>query len=299
MKNKSSKLLMLGIFLIIHSCQEASKQGFTEEKVWRLGWRMIENSWMEEYELAESQFDSLLAQKQPIEDKFLVNGLEVKHKLSKTDDIQKILSNQSADFLIKICRRDFAIDLDACAESPKEEVQNPKLQLEIIKMYLNDQSARGSIMKKVAAKYQIDTNTISTESAWIIDEMNRNRLKEIFQEHGFPTRNLIGKEAMEGIFFIIQHSDGDKNWQKAQFPNIESAVKKGDLNGQKYAYLYDRIQVNSGEKQRYGTQFSNVDPIKKTTELAPLEDLEKLDEIRRKIGLMPIEMYKRLMLKNL
>ncbi len=49
------------------------------------------------------------------------------------------------------------------------------------------------------------------------------------------------------MFFIIQHSDGDKEWQKSQLPNIERAVENGDLEGQKYAYLYDRIKINSGE----------------------------------------------------
>ena len=101
------------------------------------------------------------------------------------------------------------------------------------------------------------------------------------------------------MFFIIQHSDGDKQWQKSQLPNIERAVENGDLDGQKYAYLYDRIKINSGEKQLYGTQFSNVDPINKTVELADTENVEDLNKRRMKIGMMPIDMYKKYMLKNL
>jgi hypothetical protein len=104
---------------------------------------------------------------------------------------------------------------------------------------------------------------------------------------------------MYGVFLMLQHSDGDKEWQKSQLPNIEKAVKKGDLQGQSYAYLYDRIKINSGEKQLYGSQFSKVDPVIKSVELAETEDLENLDNRRREMGMMPIEMYKRLMLKNL
>jgi hypothetical protein len=104
---------------------------------------------------------------------------------------------------------------------------------------------------------------------------------------------------MQGVFLMIQHSDGDKEWQKAQLINIEKAVKKGDMDGQSYAYLYDRIKINSGEKQLYGTQFSNVDPINKTVELAETEDMENLDKRRMEMGMMPIKMYKEFMLKNL
>jgi hypothetical protein len=71
------------------------------------------------------------------------------------------------------------------------------------------------------------------------------------------------------------------------------------MDGQKYAYLYDRIKINSGEKQLYGTQFEKVDPINKTVELADTENIENLDNRRMKVGMMPIKMYKEYMLKNL
>ena len=132
-----------------------------------------------------------------------------------------------------------------------------------------------------------------------VDEKNRNRLKEIIAEFGFPGKKMVGKEAMQGIFLIIQHSDGDKEWQKSQLKNIEEAVKNGDMDGQSYAYLYDRIKLNGGEKQLYGTQFVKVDPINKIVELADTEHPENLDKRRMEVGMMPIEMYKRFMLRNL
>ena len=109
----------------------------------------------------------------------------------------------------------------------------------------------------------------------------------------------MGKDAMYGIFLMIQHSDADKEWQQSQLVNIEQAVKDGDMMGSNYAYLYDRIKVNSGQKQRYGTQFANVDPINRVVEIAETEDPENLDERRMAMGIMPIEMYKAFVLKNL
>ena len=154
-------------------------------------------------------------------------------------------------------------------------------------------------MQNIISKYDIDSTKITQDGDVVVDERNRNRLKEIFDKNGFPTRKLVGKDAMYGIFLMIQHSDGDKEWQKSQFANIERAVKKGDMDGQSYAYLYDRIKVNNGEKQLYGTQFAKVDPINKTVELAETEDIENLDKRRMEIGMMPIEMYKEFVLKDL
>jgi len=166
-------------------------------------------------------------------------------------------------------------------------------------MYIDDQACRGNIMNDIIVKYDIPTEEITQDGGVIVDERNRTRLKEVFDEFGFPTRKMVGKDAMYGIFLMLQHSDGDKEWQKLQLPHIERAVKNGDLQGQSYAYLYDRIKINGGEKQLYGSQFSNVDPVAKTVELADTEDLDNLNLRRREMGMMPIEMYKRFMLKNL
>lgn len=199
----------------------------------------------------------------------------------------------------EICKKDFLSKYEVCKKYSVEEVENKDLQIELIRMYVDDQAARGNLMHDIISKYKIDSTEITQNGVVYVDERNRNRLKEIFKEYGFPTRKLVGKDAMQGIFLMIQHSNGDTEWQKSQLVNIENAVKKGDMNGQSYAYLYDRIKINSGEKQLYGTQFANVDSINKTVELAETEDLENLDKRRMEIGMMPIQMYKEFMLKGL
>ncbi|KEO73920.1 DUF6624 domain-containing protein [Anditalea andensis] len=132
-----------------------------------------------------------------------------------------------------------------------------------------------------------------------IDEKHRNRLKEIFKEYSFPTRKSVGKDAMNGIFLMIQHADMDKQWQKSQLKNIEKAVQNDDIDSQSYAYLYDRIQINNGQDQLYGTQFSKVDPLNKAVELTPTEDIDNLDKRRMEMGMMPIGMYKEFVFKSL
>ena len=124
--------------------------------------------------------------------------------------------------------------------------------------------------------------------------MNQDRLKEIIQEFGFSTRKLIGKDAMRGVFLLIQHADG----QKEQLINIELGAKKADFSKVDYAYLYDRIQVNSGEAQRYGSQFATVNRKNQIAKLRDTADLPNLNKRRSEMGMMPIEMYKRMILRN-
>lgn len=298
------KIFIILLIFSLCSCNSPKEPELMGEETWKLGWRMIENSWDENYSLAEMQFDSLLYLNQAVSDRFLIHGLEIKSELSKEADIRKIIANQPNKFLDKICEREFAKEFKACSNRPKEKVENEKLKLEIIELYVADQAIRGHIMNDMIAKYHIDTTGIKTEHDWSnpnevnVDEVTRNRLKEIFKEYGFPTRQLIGRDAMRGIFFIIQHADGDKEWQKSQLQYIESGVKTGDFTKVDYAYLYDRIKVNHSQPQKYGSQFARVDIKNKIVELRETEELDNLDKRRREMGMMPVEMYKRLVLRD-
>jgi len=252
--------------------------------------------------LAESQFDSLLTMNADLEPRFLIMGIQSLHTLGKEEKIITILQQQDSKKLQEICNSNSfpqeLKNLKECENITIQEVLHPELQMELIKMYVGDQATRGNLMEDVIERYGLNKDEISREDGITVDGINRNRLMEIFSEYGFPTKEMVGKEAMQGIFLMIQHADGDPDWQKSQLPNIEMAVQRGDMDGQSYAYLYDRIQINSGKKQLYGTQFSNVDPIYKTVTLAETEDIDSLDYRRMEVGMMPIEMYKELMLKN-
>jgi len=300
--NKEFFIVLILIFLF--SCNPEKKSTIMSDQGWRLGWRMIENSWDDNNILAEAQFDSLLAMGETIDESFIINGLKIKSKRSKTAEVLKIISNQPPEILRRFCLQNISKEYEICKNQLVEKVENEALQLRILKLFVDDQAIRGNIMHDIISKYKIDTTGIKTEYDWSnpdeinIDEINRNQLKLIFEEHGFPTKELVGKDAMRGIFLIIQHADGDKEWQKSQLPNIELAVKNGALSKQNYAYLFDRIKVNEDSPQRFGTQFKKVDIEHKIAELRETEDLENLDQRRREMGMMPIGMYKRLMLSD-
>jgi hypothetical protein len=295
--------LLICLSLIITSCSEQKNNARSDIENWQHGWRMIQSSWDNDLDLAEQQFDSLLISDTTPEYKFLKTGLGVLHDLGKEEKLISILNKQNDEVLSDLCKSDLISKNSSyygfCKDVDVNEVLYPELQNEIIKMYVDDQAVRGNIMNEVIEKYHLQEYLITNSDGVTVDSKNRERLKEIFKDYGFPTRTMTGKDAIHGIFLMIQHSDGDKEWQKSQLSNIEKAVKEGDMDGQSYAYLYDRIKINNGEKQLYGTQFSNVDPVNNTVTLAETEDIDKLDLRRMEVGMMPIEMYKNLMLNNI
>ena len=298
MKNHLLPLLIAGC-LFLAAYHQPAKTQLSEEETWRLGWRMIKSTIEANSDLAELQFDSLLANSSGIDQKFLITGLEVKNELGKTDELIKLLKKQDTAVLKEICIKQYLKKLSPCSGFSIEEVANKALQLELIQMYVNDQAARGNRMQHIINQYKLDTTQINKISLYEVDEINRNQLKKIIEKYGFPTKALVGRDAMNGIFLIIQHADQDKEWQRSQLKNIEIAVKNLDIDAQSYAYLFDRIKVNNGEKQVYGTQFAKVDPVNKIVKLAPTENIKDLDKRRMEIGMMPIAMYKGFMLQEL
>jgi hypothetical protein len=285
--------------IIANTYSQDQKVSMSEIEIWKLGWRMKVNSMFDNDDLASLQFDSLRQSTKSIDYKYLVTGLEIWSKKGRTTDILELLKVQDQSMLEQICHKKFLSGFEPCKEYTEENVLNKALQIEIIKMYINDQYVRSNLMTDVLEKFNLKKEEVIEDLSVInTDEKNRERLKQMIAEYGFPTRKLVGKDAMFGIFLIIQHSDRDKEWQKSQLVNVEKAVKMGDMDGQSYAYVYDRIKINDGEKQLYGTQFANVDLKNKVAELAPTEDMENLDIRRMEMGIMPIEMYKALTLRN-
>ena len=73
--------------------------------------------------------------------------------------------------------------------------------MELIKMYVDDQAVRGNLTEGLIEKYDLNKDEVTHEEVTTVDLSNRNRLKEIFQKYGFPTKEMVGKDAMHGDIF--------------------------------------------------------------------------------------------------
>lgn len=115
------------------------------------------------------------------------------------------------------------------------------------------------------------------------------RNAELLDEHGWPGPALVGPEAARRAFLIAQHADQQLDLQRRALALMRSTPGTDPAH---LAMLQDRVLVNEGRDQRYGTQIAGVDngtPIP-----WPCEDPTGLDARRARVGLAPFEEHVRL-----
>jgi len=121
-----------------------------------------------------------------------------------------------------------------------------------------------------------------------VHKENLEMLKEIVEKISWPTISKVGKKASRAAWLIAQHADFDVEFQEICL-QLMLDTKPNDVDLQDIAYLVDRVAVNKGEKQTYGTQFFTNE----AGELVPrpIKDRKRLNTRRRKMGLEPFETY--------
>jgi hypothetical protein len=120
------------------------------------------------------------------------------------------------------------------------------------------------------------------------DDARTSRLAEIIDEHGWPTRSLVGDDGATAAWLIAQHSDLDVEFQERALELLRQAVDDGEADPTELAYLEDRVALNRGRPQTYGTQIACVDGRAEPAELA---DPDRVEELREEVGLQPLEDY--------
>ena len=127
-----------------------------------------------------------------------------------------------------------------------------------------------------------------------IDQEHLPRLKEIIHQFGWPGFELVGEQGADNIWLLIQHCDQDLKFQKICLGLLEEAVAKKDAPKWHLAYLMDRVLVNAGEEQIYGTQ---IQIIKGEAIAHPIQGPQDLDKRREEMGLCPFAEYLSLLKK--
>ena len=113
-------------------------------------------------------------------------------------------------------------------------------------------------------------------------------IKNIADKYGFPGYDLVGKESSNNYWLLVQHSDLNVPFQKRMLKLMKLKVDKKNASGQNYAYLIDRINLNEGKQQIYGTQINMGEG---GTKLKPCFDTLNLDKRRLSVGLKSIKEY--------
>lgn len=162
-----------------------------------------------------------------------------------------------------------------------------KKELELIGT--EDQTLR-LLLPEAIAKFGRESNEYNY--IWSLihyqDSISLKKLTNILDEHGWVGKNRVGASANQAIWLTIQHSE--LNIQEKYLPLLKESVAKGESEGWHLAFLEDRILMRNKKKQLYGTQ-AVWDKNLRKNKIYPIEDLENVNQRRKKLGLEPIEKY--------
>jgi hypothetical protein len=125
------------------------------------------------------------------------------------------------------------------------------------------------------------------------DEVMRRHkplLENILRTHGFPSYALVGKTSSHNFWLLVQHCDDDPAFQRQVLTLMGEEVRRGNADPRDYAYLVDRVNLNTGKSQVYGTQVTYRDG--KAVPKA-LQDADRVDQRREEVGLKPLAEYLR------
>jgi hypothetical protein len=122
-----------------------------------------------------------------------------------------------------------------------------------------------------------------------VDEANTRWLKAQISQNGWFTVSKYGADADRAAWLLVQHADRDLDFQTDMLSILEPLVPVDETARTNYAYLYDRVAVNRGRPQRYGTQGRCT--AAGVWEPREVEQPEKLDERRAAVGLGPVAEY--------
>jgi hypothetical protein len=122
------------------------------------------------------------------------------------------------------------------------------------------------------------------------DSSNMIVLKKLFKEYGFLGIEEVGKQGSNNFWLMMQHCDGDPKFQEEVLSEMKKHIERKNASSSNYAYLIDRVNVNTGKPQVYGTQMK-VNNDRSSYEPQSVIDPENLNKRRAEVGLNTIEEY--------
>ena len=140
--------------------------------------------------------------------------------------------------------------------------------------------ATGSVIQEEAIEYALKMEET--------DSTNLATVSQILDTYGWPSG--LSDTANKAIFLVIDHSD--LKTMNKYIGLFRDAVEKGYIQMNDLVTMEDRMLMNEGKPQKYGTQaYSLVEDGKTVIYIWPVEDPDKLDALRKSVGLMPIGAY--------
>jgi hypothetical protein len=146
--------------------------------------------------------------------------------------------------------------------SQAQNTIDENLKKELDEIYKSDQILREYIDSETAEsrKLQILNETgyskedFANGNVYMImnnrDSINLIRIEEIITKYGYPGKTMVGEPTNEAAWYVIQHSKKIIDY----FLLIQDAGASNEIPFTKVAMMHDRLLMQQGKEQLYGTQ---------------------------------------------
>ncbi|MBK9256927.1 MAG: hypothetical protein IPM42_15705 [Saprospiraceae bacterium] len=184
--------------------------------------------------------------------------------------------NEKGQFKVIVIRKKTSADDILIARI--NEALNPKKEVNMVDINCDDK-------KRILQNILVSDQKMRQGNADIDPETDHKNLEiviSLLNKCGIPTLNEVNRDEMSAIWLVIQHSD--VKWMKSYLPLLEASAKNGDLEWHQIAMTRDRILINDGKPQVYGSQIID-------NKLANLYEPEYVNQRRAAMGMGPIEEY--------
>jgi uncharacterized protein YcfL len=180
-----------------------------------------------------------------------------------------------------------------CKEKSQEIIETT--QKIVFNQALADELEKMAEMDQVAAYIPQGKYKYLTPEQWqsfkdSVFTTHQKRLKELFDVHGFVGFDLAGEEGSQNFWLMVQHSDHNPEFQQEVLEKMKIDVENNNAIPSNYGLLVDRVNLNTGKPQVYGTQvdynFELAQAFSKN-----LADSTTVNERRTSLGMEPLEDY--------
>ena len=210
----------------------------------------------------------------------IANGYENITHIKKDTDLESLYNKKEWTKTLDKLQKQIDI-LSANYDKP--------LQKELLEIYTEDQGIRGDFMK-IYKDPNSDKKKIDSIGKLMRkkDSINLIKVIKILDEKGWVGKDVVGAQANQTLFLVIQHSD--LKYQQKYLPMMREAVKKGNANPGNLAYLEDRVALREGRRQIYGSQ-SSKNKMTNKLHISPMIDPDNVDKRRAEVGLGTMAEY--------
>ena len=159
------------------------------------------------------------------------------------------------------------------------------LTQELDEIFYQNMKLRSLVMPTIN-RYGYDSPQMDSLNTKILayDSASLIRVITIVNTYGWLGISQIGEEANAALYITIQHADIEI--MEHYFPLLKESAIKGESHLEDMATMEDRILISHSKKQKYGTQSQLIDG---SLTLMPIDDIKKVNKLRKSVGLKKIK----------